>query len=209
MLRASGWRLEERAGSAPHVHPPGAPADALAIVRRFEFDHGRMLMSVVVRDGAGGLRVYTKGAPETISAVCDARGFEAEEQLAAAAAHAGGGCYVLALATKPLEGMSDAALVRAGPAPFTPTPLAPPFPPPSPSPPPPASRLPSPSSLLSPAPSPLAAPSHPPPPHPHPTLRTSDQPRAHRSQLPPHTTDPPAAARRQLTITRDDVEAVT
>lgn len=41
------------------------------VVKRFEFDHTRMTMSVLVRDPKGNYFVYVKGSFEAVAALCD------------------------------------------------------------------------------------------------------------------------------------------
>ena len=71
ILRATGWSLTEPHGAPPFVR--GAAADGsqrVAILRRCEFDHVSMTMSVVARLADGGLRCFCKGAPEALAKRC-------------------------------------------------------------------------------------------------------------------------------------------
>ena len=145
MFRATGWSLEDAPDGTPGVRAPrGAYAagsalgdssrEWLAIVRRFEFDHGRMTMSVVVRDDArgGALTVFCKGAFETIGKRCVGGAHSASGQgdaasspdharcaqlpadfAEAARAHALAGCYVLAIAARELPPEVDAKALAA------------------------------------------------------------------------------------------------
>eukprot|EP00636_Phaeomonas_parva_P005917 CAMPEP_0118883826 /NCGR_PEP_ID=MMETSP1163-20130328/22806_1 /TAXON_ID=124430 /ORGANISM="Phaeomonas parva, Strain CCMP2877" /LENGTH=794 /DNA_ID=CAMNT_0006821377 /DNA_START=125 /DNA_END=2506 /DNA_ORIENTATION=- len=66
MFAGSGWDLEGLAGQPPRVFDP-IGGDALIVARRFDFDHARMAMSVVVREAGGGgghAMAFVKGAPE-------------------------------------------------------------------------------------------------------------------------------------------------
>ncbi|KNC71165.1 hypothetical protein SARC_16297, partial [Sphaeroforma arctica JP610] len=58
MFSATGWDLIEKAGMPPQVIGPGNKT--LSIVKRFEFDHGLQLMSVLVKDGHGDVRCFCK-----------------------------------------------------------------------------------------------------------------------------------------------------
>ena len=69
------------------------------ILRRCEFDHVSMTMSVVARLADGGLRCFCKGAPEALAKRCDPASLPAD-YAAIAAAHALQGYYVLGLAAK-------------------------------------------------------------------------------------------------------------
>ena len=103
MLRATRWTLHEAASGAPTM--TGPRGEKVALLRRFEFCHARMAMSVVVRHADGTLTAFVKGAPDRLQPLCEAgslpRDFEAR-----AAASALEGCYVLALACKQLPRMS-------------------------------------------------------------------------------------------------------
>ena len=118
MLRASGWQLagadavERRinASSAPQLQPR---VEVLRVLRRFEFSHSTMTMSVVVRDATtGGIHVFCKGAPEAVASRCDKASLPADhaEKTAASALE---GCYVLGLASKRLpDGIGDAKIAE-------------------------------------------------------------------------------------------------
>ena len=62
MFGGTGWELIEEPGEAPAVREPKS-GRVVSIVRRNEFDHLRMTMSVVASDkGAGrGFHVFCKG----------------------------------------------------------------------------------------------------------------------------------------------------
>lgn len=59
MFEATGWQLMETSGQDPRVVDTSGKTE-LTIVKRFEFDHARATMSVVVRDAAGQHFVYCK-----------------------------------------------------------------------------------------------------------------------------------------------------
>jgi magnesium-transporting ATPase (P-type) len=58
MFSSVGWELVEATSEPPRVRSPNG--DELKIVKRNEFDHARMTMSVVVEDCHGELHVYCK-----------------------------------------------------------------------------------------------------------------------------------------------------
>ena len=136
MFTATGWELIEPStpGAAPAVRPPSG-GGALRILRRFEFDHARMTMAVVVAgdssvfnggDGGddhggdvGAPRAFVKGAYEKMGELCDPATLPSD-YLAVARAHALDGCYVLALAHRPLT-PKELELELAAPAPPAPS----------------------------------------------------------------------------------------
>ena len=63
MFLGTGWELVERANAPPMVKKGGVE---LIIVKRFEFDHARQTMSVIVQDKAGDYHVFVKGSFEKI-----------------------------------------------------------------------------------------------------------------------------------------------
>ena len=90
----------------------GAAADGsqrVEILRRCEFDHVSMTMSVVARLADGGLRCFCKGAPEALAKRCDPASLPAD-YAAIAAAHALQGYYVLGLAAKEPGALSEEEL---------------------------------------------------------------------------------------------------
>ncbi|KAG7380586.1 hypothetical protein PHYPSEUDO_007026 [Phytophthora pseudosyringae] len=63
IFEATGWKLVEREGSQPVVKSP--TGDELEFVKRLDFDHHRMSMSVVIRSRVTGrLLVFCKGSYE-------------------------------------------------------------------------------------------------------------------------------------------------
>ena len=113
ILRATGWGLTEPHGAPPLVR--GAAADGsqrVEILRRCEFDHVSMTMSVVARLADGGLRCFCKGAPEALAKRCDPASLPAD-YAAVAAAHALQGYYVIGLAAKDMGELSDVEMREA------------------------------------------------------------------------------------------------
>ena len=107
MFEASGWHLDEgQGGSQPKVR--FGVNKELTIVRRFEFDHTSMTMSVIVRQGPPGspLQIFCKGAPEKVHERCLAQTLPPNANAVASAA-AIEGCYVLGLAQRDLGNLND------------------------------------------------------------------------------------------------------
>ena len=67
MFRATDWQLLETPGKLPKIQSPAG--QTLEMIRRFEFDHGRMTMSVAVDTGKA-VTAYVKGSFEKIQALC-------------------------------------------------------------------------------------------------------------------------------------------
>ena len=109
MFKATEWALEERAGELPAVR--GA-SDRLVLLKRFDFDHTSMTMSVVVQTEDGRAYAFCKGAPEKVGVKCTASSLPAD-YADVAAAHAFEGCYVLGLACKELDARTAGELERA------------------------------------------------------------------------------------------------
>ena len=113
ILRATGWGLTEPHGAPPLVR--GAAADGsqrVEILRRCEFDHVSMTMSVVARLADGSLRCFCKGAPEALDKRCDPASLPAD-YAAVAAAHALQGYYVIGLAAKDMGELGDVEMREA------------------------------------------------------------------------------------------------
>lgn len=68
MFEACGWTLIQRGGQPPIVEAPTAGLQ-LDVVKRFEFDHTRMTMSVLVRGPDNAHYVFVKGSFEAIAAL--------------------------------------------------------------------------------------------------------------------------------------------
>jgi predicted P-type ATPase len=109
MFAATGWRIKPGApesgggGALSRVTSPDGTM-SLEIVRRYEFDHHRMTMSVVVRnpaDATGSRFVVCKGAYERIAEICEQQTLPTDFDMASDA-HAQRGNYVLGLAMRPL-----------------------------------------------------------------------------------------------------------
>ena len=58
---------------APVVRKPDTNGASLVVEKRFEFDHGRMSMSVLVRTPDGDVLCFCKGAAERVKGFCPVR----------------------------------------------------------------------------------------------------------------------------------------
>eukprot|EP00644_Phytophthora_capsici_P011736 jgi/Phyca11/552998/estExt2_Genewise1Plus.C_PHYCAscaffold_500282 len=100
MFEATGWQLLEREGQQPVVKSP--TGYELEFVKRFDFDHHRMSMSVVVRNKVTGrLLVFCKGSYERMQQLSKPDSVpinykEVADRLAR------DGCYVLGLSYREL-----------------------------------------------------------------------------------------------------------
>lgn len=98
MFKAVGWRM---VGDSVRSSQGGD----LTIVRKFEFDHGKQMMSVIV-NGSEGARIFSKGSFEKIADLCDPKTVPISYMKEAREFAIQGG-YVLALATKKYEFPED------------------------------------------------------------------------------------------------------
>jgi len=111
MFTAVGWDLIEKKGDdTPVVKSPSG--ETLTIVKRFEFQHARMSMSVIVKDSAGICHAFCKGSYERIKDLVSSGqastlpgDFDSVSKK-----HALEGCYVLGLAHKKLGELTDAQI---------------------------------------------------------------------------------------------------
>lgn len=104
MFRASGWSLKQQTAEdidkgyidtiVPVAQSPGDPVTPLHIVKRFEFAHDRMSMSVAVLDTrTNKVHIFVKGAYEKIKDISNASSVPDNYDTATAnLAHQG--CYV-------------------------------------------------------------------------------------------------------------------
>lgn len=100
MFEATGWNLVSRPNDTPLLTSPDG-SDRLRVVRRFEFDHERQAMTVVVRDASGAAFVFVKGSFEKIEDISKPNTVP-DDYKATAKNMALEGCYVLAVAMKAL-----------------------------------------------------------------------------------------------------------
>ncbi|KAL0087372.1 hypothetical protein J3Q64DRAFT_1814053 [Phycomyces blakesleeanus] len=111
MFRFSQWTMSPKSGSGniyletlvPPMDVPGSVSTSVHVIKRFEFVHARMFMSVAILDPqANKVHVFTKGAYEKIKELCDSESIPADYDLVTSDfAHYG--CYVLALAHREID----------------------------------------------------------------------------------------------------------
>ncbi|ETP11523.1 hypothetical protein F441_12937 [Phytophthora nicotianae CJ01A1] len=100
MFEATGWKLLEREGAQPVVKSP--TGDEFEFIKRFDFDHHRMSMSVVVRHCiTGRLLVFCKGSYERMQQLSKPDSVPSEYKEVADGL-ARNGCYVLGLSYREL-----------------------------------------------------------------------------------------------------------
>ena len=77
MFRSSGWTLEDKKGIADAVDTLTPPSTAdikepIHVLKRFEFVHARMSMSVAILDPLSNkVHIFVKGAYEKIKDLCE------------------------------------------------------------------------------------------------------------------------------------------
>ncbi|GLE00553.1 hypothetical protein PINS_up009310 [Pythium insidiosum] len=109
MFQSTNWKLIEKEGVMPVVESPDS-SESLEVVKRFEFDHHRMSMSVIMKHKrTGKMYVFCKGSYEKMQTVSEPSSVPADytnqaEGLAKL------GCYVLGMAFKELPSMTDEEL---------------------------------------------------------------------------------------------------
>ncbi|KAI9322428.1 hypothetical protein BX666DRAFT_2147537 [Dichotomocladium elegans] len=107
MFRASKWTLQESgrylSTMVPPATVPGQHADPVHIIKRFEFVHARMSMSVAVLDTqTDRVHIFVKGAYEKIKDLCRSESLPANyDRVTADLARQG--CYVLSVAHRQLD----------------------------------------------------------------------------------------------------------
>ncbi|KAI5068182.1 hypothetical protein GOP47_0017102 [Adiantum capillus-veneris] len=99
MFQAVGWELIENFNEPDVVYDGNS--EKLKVIKRYEFDHTRATMSVVVQDIQGSFAVYCKGSFEKLQQLCFQESLP-EDYLRVAQKHALDGCYVLSLGYKSL-----------------------------------------------------------------------------------------------------------
>ncbi|EGZ08658.1 hypothetical protein PHYSODRAFT_318641 [Phytophthora sojae] len=100
MFEATRWTLVEREGSQPVAKSPAG--DELEFIKRFDFDHHRMSMSVVVRDRkTGQIFVFCKGSYERMQQLSKPDSVPSDYK-SVADQLAKDGCYVLGLSYRRL-----------------------------------------------------------------------------------------------------------
>ena len=83
----------------------------LKICKTFEFDHGRMTMTVVVKDvNTGEVTIYCKGSYERIGELCGKSNSSPADFVKVSRGHAECGCYVLGMSMRQMGKMTDAEI---------------------------------------------------------------------------------------------------
>ncbi|KAG5459394.1 MAG: E1-E2 ATPase-domain-containing protein, partial [Olpidium bornovanus] len=120
MFRGTGCTIEAATGAgvldvvtpSTPAGPEQAPPPPYEVIKRFEFVHVRMSMSVAVLDTANGhVHIFVKGSFENVRGYADPESVP-QDYDRVASQHAKEGCYVLALAHREL-GAIDPAVVRS------------------------------------------------------------------------------------------------
>eukprot|EP00644_Phytophthora_capsici_P009380 jgi/Phyca11/563883/estExt2_Genewise1.C_PHYCAscaffold_130310 len=102
MFTATGWELVEKEGEQPCVRSKVDPGLELEFVKRYDFDHHRMSMSVVVRNRKSGkYYVFCKGSYERMQQLSTSDSVPADYKNVADRL-AKDGCYVLGLSYREL-----------------------------------------------------------------------------------------------------------
>ena len=110
MFSSTNFELIEQPGQQPLVR--NAAGQVLRLMKRFEFDHSTMTMSVIATDDQSGESfVFCKGAPERLCERCVPESVPPEYDTTQAA-HATAGCYVLAMAVRRRGVMRPAAIAE-------------------------------------------------------------------------------------------------
>lgn len=101
MFEACGWTLIQRGGEPPLVEAPSGGV-RLDVMKRFEFDHTRMTMSVLVMGPDGQYYVFIKGSFEAIAALSDPATVP-ESYIETGRNFSLDGCYVLGVGYKKVD----------------------------------------------------------------------------------------------------------
>ncbi|CAO3638867.1 unnamed protein product [Cunninghamella echinulata] len=110
MFKSSKWELQDHNDNDDYVDtllPPasvsGSQREPIHVLKRFEFVHARMSMSVAVLDTVTNkVHIFVKGAYEKIKDLCHPNSIPANYD-AITSGHAREGCYVLALAHREID----------------------------------------------------------------------------------------------------------
>ncbi|KAE8895609.1 putative cation-transporting ATPase 13A3 [Phytophthora fragariae] len=102
MFTSTGWELVEKEGEQPCVKSKEEPGLELEFIKRYDFDHHRMSMSVVVRNRKSGkYYVFCKGSYERMQQLSSAASVP-DDYKSVADRLAKDGCYVLGLSYREL-----------------------------------------------------------------------------------------------------------
>ncbi|CAI5728956.1 unnamed protein product [Peronospora destructor] len=97
MFTSTGWELMEKEGEQPYVRSKVDPGLELEFIKRYDFDHHRMSMSVVVRNRKSGkYYVFCKGSYERMQQLSTSASVPGDYK-SVADRLAKDGCYVLGL----------------------------------------------------------------------------------------------------------------
>ncbi|CAI5700453.1 unnamed protein product [Peronospora effusa] len=102
MFTSTGWELMEKEGEQPFVRSKVDPGLELEFIKRYDFDHHRMSMSVVVRNRKSGkYYVFCKGSYERMQQLSTSVSVPGDYK-SVADRLAKDGCYVLGLSYREL-----------------------------------------------------------------------------------------------------------
>ncbi|KAJ8661683.1 hypothetical protein O0I10_002490 [Lichtheimia ornata] len=108
MFRSSGWTLEDKKGIEDAVDTLTPPStsnikEPIHVLKRFEFVHARMSMSVAILDTlTNKVHIFVKGAYEKIKDLCEPDSIPADyDSMTSNLARQG--CYVLSLAHREID----------------------------------------------------------------------------------------------------------
>ncbi|CAH0519300.1 unnamed protein product [Peronospora belbahrii] len=102
MFTSTGWELIEKEGEQPYVRSNVDPGLELEFIKRYDFDHHRMSMSVVVRNRrTGNFYVFCKGSYERMQQLSTPASVP-DDYKSVADRLAKEGCYVLGLSYRKL-----------------------------------------------------------------------------------------------------------
>jgi predicted P-type ATPase len=106
MFSSTGWSLQQVVDQDHSIVTSPDKTTALKVLRKYEFDHGRQTMSVIVEDSVGCRHVFCKGSFEKIEALCTDESIP-EGFALTARGHALNGGYVLGFSHRVLDNNND------------------------------------------------------------------------------------------------------
>ncbi|CAO0791257.1 unnamed protein product [Mucor circinelloides] len=103
MFKSSKWQLSDRSDYVDSLTPANNPNAAVHVLKRYEFVHARMSMSVAVLDSTTNkIHIFVKGAYEKIKDLSNPESIPADYDRVTAN-QARQGCYVLALSHREID----------------------------------------------------------------------------------------------------------
>lgn len=103
MFKSSKWQLSEDSKYVDTLTPPSGPNSKVHIIKRFEFVHSRMSMSVAILDSSTNkMHIFVKGAYEKIKDLSNPNSIPADYDRVTAN-QARQGCYLLALSHREIN----------------------------------------------------------------------------------------------------------